>query len=356
MIAFGVAAVIAASDGLGPWALVIGYYAAAVTDVLLSWVLVRWRPQPGLASFAMWKELIGYARHVLASNVVLRLGEQVPTLLIGRYVGTAPLGQYRYADRIAGTPFIFILSAASSVILPAFSRISHERERFAAAFLTALRWFSALTMPLALILVPMGISLAVVAFGEVWRDAGEASMALAPFVVGAALINLVSEALKAEGRPEILIRIHTVTVIAGAAAMIAMLGWELVGVAAGVSVGALRWGRLFAGPNRSVLLTYPVAASSPSSGPRRGRRRMAGLMLPLDRLSWTHRPWDRRRRAVAGGRGAGRDPHLWHPARPARPRHDPEAPRADCDGAPTWAARAVPDPAPLRGSGRQGSG
>ena len=138
VIAFGVAAVIAASDGLGPWALVIGYYAAAVTDVLLSWVLVRWRPQPGLASFAMWKELIGYARHVLASNVVLRLGEQVPTLLIGRYVGTAPLGQYRYADRIAGTPFLFILSAASSVILPAFSRISHERERFAAAFLTVL--------------------------------------------------------------------------------------------------------------------------------------------------------------------------------------------------------------------------
>ena len=284
VIAFGVAAVIAASDGLGPWALVIGYYAAAVTDVLLSWVLVRWRPQPGLASFAMWKELIGYARHVLASNVVLRLGEQVPTLLIGRYVGTASLGQYRYADRIAGTPFIFILSAASSVILPAFSRISHERERFAAAFLTALRWFSALTMPLALILVPMGISLAVVAFGEVWRDAGEASMALAPFVVGAALINLVSEALKAEGRPEILIRIHTVTVIAGAVAMIAMLGWELVGVAAGVSVGALvgaayslaRIRSVLDIPGRSMLAEiWPSAVAGIA---------MAGLVLPLDRL------------------------------------------------------------------------
>ena len=149
------------------------------------------------------------------------------------------MGNTASPDRIAGTPFLFILSTASSMIFPAFSRISHERERFTAAFLTSLRWFSVLTMPLALILVPMGISLAVVAFGEVWRDAGEASMALAPFVVGAALINLVSEALKAEGRPEILIKIHTVTVIAGAAAMIAMLGWGLVGVAAGVSVGAL---------------------------------------------------------------------------------------------------------------------
>ena len=199
VISFGVAAVIAASDGLGPWALVIGYYAAAVTDVLLSWILVRWRPQPRLASFAMWKELIGYARHVLASNMVLRLGEQLPTLLIGRYVGTAPLGQYRLADRVAGAPYLFILSTASSVIFPAFSRISHERERFAAAFLTSLRWFSALTMPLALILVPMGISSAVVAFGEVCGAAGEASMALAPYVIGASLINLACEAFKAEG-------------------------------------------------------------------------------------------------------------------------------------------------------------
>jgi PST family polysaccharide transporter len=283
VVAFGIAAVIAASDDLGPWALVVGYYAAAVTDVLLSWLLVRWWPKARLASFAMWKELIGYARHVLASNVILRLGEQIPTLLIGRYVGAAPLGQFKYADRIAGAPFAFVLAGASYVILPAFARISHDRERFAGAFLTSLRWFTALTMPLGLILIPMGISLAVVAFGEVWRDAGEAAMALGPFVVGAALINLVSEALKAEGRPEILIRIHAVTVITGGAAMAAMLGWDLVGVAAGVSVGAVigaayalvRIGGVLEIPVRSMLIQiWPSAVAAIA---------MAAAVLPLDR-------------------------------------------------------------------------
>lgn len=283
VIAFGIAAVIAASDDLGPWALVIGYYASAVTDVVLSWILVRWRPKPGLASFAMWKELIGYARHVLASNVILRLGEQVPTLLIGRYVGAAPLGQFKYADRIAGAPFTFVLSAASYVILPAFARISHERERFAGAFLTSLRWFTALTMPLGLILIPMGISLAVVAFGEVWRDAGEASMALAPWVVAAALINLVSEALKAEGRPEILIRIHAITVITGAAAMVAMLGWDLVGVAAGVSVGVVA-GAVYALMRMARVLEIPVRSMLAQLWPSAvAGLVMVGAILPLDR-------------------------------------------------------------------------
>jgi PST family polysaccharide transporter len=284
VIAFGVAAVIAASDGLGPWALVIGFYASAVTDVLLSWILVRWRPRPGQASFAMWKELVAYARHVLASNIVLRVGEQVPTVLLGRYVGTAPLGQYRYADRMATTPFSLILAAASYVILPAFARISHERDRFVTAFKEALHWFSVGAMPLALLLVPMGISLAVVLFGEVWRDAGEAAMALAPFVAAAALINLVSEALKAEGRPEVLTRIHTVTGIAGTIAMVALLPLDLVGVAAGFSIGALI-GAAYALRALARILEIRLAEMLRPVWPSLlAAIAMAAVMLPVDRL------------------------------------------------------------------------
>jgi O-antigen/teichoic acid export membrane protein len=213
----------------------------------------------------------------------------VPTLLIGRYVGAGPLGQYRYADRIASTPFGLVLSAASYVILPAFARISHDRKRFAAAFQQSLRWFSVAIMPLGLILVPLGISLAVVAFGEVWRDAGEAAMALAPFVVGAALVNLVSEALKAEGRPEVLIRIHTVTVITGSIAMVAMLGWDLVGVAAGVSVGVVV-GAGYALVRLGGILDIPVRGMAAQIWPAAvAATAMAALMLPVDRI-WIDPP------------------------------------------------------------------
>jgi hypothetical protein len=138
-------------------------------------------------------------------------------------------------------------------------------------------------MPLGLILVPMGISIAVVAFGEVWRDAGEESMALAPFVVGAALINLVSEALKAEGRPEVLIRIHAVTVITGAAAMAAMLGWDLVGVAAGVSVGAVI-GAAYSLARLGGILEIPVRAMLAQLWPPAvAALLMVAGVLPLDR-------------------------------------------------------------------------
>lgn len=284
VIAFGVTAVIASVKGLGAWSLVIGYYASAVFDAMLSWALVRWRPQFRLASFAMWRELVGYGRHVIASSIVIRIGDEIPTVLVGRFVGKGALGQYRYANRIASTPLGLILAAASYVVFPAFARISDNRERFTAAFLQSLRWFGVLMMPLSLILVPLGIPLAVVAFGDVWRDAGTAAMALSGYAVGASLVSIVSEAAKAEGRPDILVWVHLVSFGAATVAMIALLPFGLVGVSAGLSVGLL------------VGAGYALARISRILGIRAGSivhelwppavsaTLMAAVMLPVDRL------------------------------------------------------------------------
>lgn len=284
VIAFGIGAVIATSNGLGPWGLVIGFYAAAVTDVLLSWILVRWRPQFSLVSFGMWRELIGYGRHVLASNIVLRAGEQVSTALLGRFVGQGSLGQYRYSERIAQTPFQLVVSAASYVVFPAFARISTDRRRFVEALLQSLRWFAVLAMPFGLILVPLGVPLAVTLFGEVWRQAGEGAMALSGFMIAASMISIVSEALKAEGRPDILTRIHAVTGISGAVAMVALLPLEIVGVALGVSLGSLI-GAGYALRRLSRLLEIPLAAIAKQLWPPlTAALVMAAAILPLDRL------------------------------------------------------------------------
>ena len=126
VVVFGVAAVIATANGLGAWGLVIGYYASAGADVILSWALVRWRPQIRQMSVQMWRELVNYGRFVLAAHGVMLAAEQLPVLLIGRFVGTAPLGQYRYASRLGVTPLAFIVQAGSYVLFPGF-RPHHRR-------------------------------------------------------------------------------------------------------------------------------------------------------------------------------------------------------------------------------------
>lgn len=239
VLVFGVVAVICAADGLGPWSLVVGYYASALADVLMSWAFVNWRPRLRQISFAMWRELAGYGRYVLAAHAVMMGTGQLPVLLIGRFSGSGPLGQYRYGERLSITPLALVIQAGSYVLFPAFARITAERERFRAAMLRSLRLMCTLSFPLVSLLIPLGVPAAVLLFGEVWREAGYATMILTGAALSETLISFASEVLKADGHPEILTRVHIVLFGCSAVAMLALLPLGLYGVCAGISIGSI---------------------------------------------------------------------------------------------------------------------
>jgi O-antigen/teichoic acid export membrane protein len=285
VIAFGIAAVIGTASGLGVWGLVIGQYAFTASDLVLSWALARWRPRLRLASYAMWRELVGYGRHILVATAILRVGEQADTLWLGRFLGTAPLGQYRYGLRLASTPYLALVAGASYVLFPAFARIAEERGRFEAAFLRSLRWMSFVAFPTGLGMLALGVPLAVTLFGHIWREAGEVAMAMCLYPAMSSLSSLASETLKADGRPELLTRMHTLTTVLAAALMGALLApFGVIGVGAAMSIAA------------SVSAVYAIHLVHRTSGFELGPMLaelwpsalaavvMCGSVLALDRL------------------------------------------------------------------------
>jgi PST family polysaccharide transporter len=232
----------------------------------------------------MWRELIAYGRHIISSHAILRLGEQVPVLLLGRFVGAGALGQYRYADRISSTPFGAILAAGAYVLFPAFARIRDDRARLKAAFEDSLRWLAVVAFPLGLILIPLGPSLAVTLFGPVWREAGEAAVALSIFPAAGTMVSVVSELFKADGKPRPLIGMVTVTAVTGTIAMVALLQFDLIGVAAGVSIGWVLGGSYALWLAHGLLELEPGRIVSHLWAPFLAALVMAGALLPVDRL------------------------------------------------------------------------
>jgi PST family polysaccharide transporter len=82
----------------------------------------------------------------------------------------------------------------------------------------------------------------VIIFGEVWRPAGAALIAMCLLPAGGMLASIVSEALKAIGQPRYLTRLHLVTAGVTAVSLIALYKFGLTAAAASVSVGALAGG------------------------------------------------------------------------------------------------------------------
>jgi FkbM family methyltransferase len=242
VLAFGITAIIACAQGLGVWGLVLGTYASGAAHAVLSWAFAGWRPNLRLATFTMWRELVGFGRHIFASEILARAGTIAETLFLGRFVSPASLGHYRYAYRIASLPLLAAVNVGSYVLFPAFARISNDQERFRAAVLRSLRWMWVLALPASLFLLALGEPLAVLLFGQRWRPTGYALMALSGYGFGGAVMSLASEAFKALGRPELLPRIVLLSAGLSVSLMVAGIPFGLVGVATAVSIASLAVG------------------------------------------------------------------------------------------------------------------
>ena len=284
VVAFGVTAVVAAAGGLGVWALVAGAYAAVVTQVAAAWVLARWRPDLRLASFALWRELVGYGRHITGAGLVRVATSETGTVFVGRYLGAATLGQFQYTYRIAQRPLAALVSSVTYVVFPAFARIAEDPARFERGFMRTVRWLSVVAFPASVILVPLGEPAVVLLFGERWREGGEALTWMFGYTVGWAFVSLSEHVAKSVGRPEVVLRLDVVGLVTAVAAVAALIQYGLVGVAVALSASSIAacayafvWiVRLTGIPLRRLLPEIWPAALAAAC--------MAGMLYPLDRL------------------------------------------------------------------------
>jgi O-antigen/teichoic acid export membrane protein len=239
ILALAAGAITAAAYGLGVWSLVIGTYAMSLVNVSAAWAFAGWRPRPSRASLATWRELARYGRSVVGAEFIRRVTMEIPVLALGRFAGTGALGQFTYSFRVASQPLRALVNVAGYVLLPAFARIATDKERFQMAVLRSLRWVCATSFPIGMLLVPLGMPAVVLLFGETWRQAGYGAMALAGYCAALSLDSLASEAWKAYGRPDMLPRMHGLSLLLTTISVAALVTFGLIGVTIGLSVSAI---------------------------------------------------------------------------------------------------------------------
>ena len=164
------AAIFAAYEGAGYWALVVQRIVWALLIFAGTWGFCGWRPGlPG--SIAKVKDLLGFGGNVTLSNLINYSTQNLDQVLIGWYWGASPLGLYDRAHRLLLVPINNLNTPLFAVAMPALSRLAGDAVRYRRAYLMMIEKLIMITMPGAALLIALPDVVVQVLFGDKWLDA-----------------------------------------------------------------------------------------------------------------------------------------------------------------------------------------
>jgi PST family polysaccharide transporter/lipopolysaccharide exporter len=172
-------------------------------QVALLWWLVPWRPRLRDASLKVLRELLRYGRFVSAGIILGIVNDSVDKVIVGRLLGTKPLGIYSVTYRLADLPTSVIGYVVGRVMLPAYASVQGDRTLFRRAFVQNLQ-------RVALLSLPVGVGLAVGAeplvrglLGERWLPVVTPLRILAGYSIVRSFASCAGPPFQALGKPHL---------------------------------------------------------------------------------------------------------------------------------------------------------
>jgi PST family polysaccharide transporter len=232
-----VLAVVLAIRGFGPWAIVSQPLATFGTSTILLWLFSAWRPTLAFSA-ASARGFIGFSGNVFGNQVLTYLTSNLDNFLVGRFLGPASLGAYRLSYNLVIYPLSNLSGPIVSVLFPAFSRMTGDRDRLISGYLRASRLIVAITLPLFLLIIIAIPDFVPVVLGSKWSDTTTVIQVLAWLGILQSLRALNTAILQASDRTGLLLRIALAGLPVYVLGFAVGLHWGIVGVALGATIAA----------------------------------------------------------------------------------------------------------------------
>lgn len=172
-VLFPICAVPFAYYGMGPMSLAIGTLVSAAVFAVLS-VSATGRVFLVWPSLRVGMPMLRFASTLFFINGIREAREATITLLIGRLVGLAGLGQYNRAMELEGKANQIISETVMPVLTPhLFNNARRGKSELRFEVLKALEYITVLAWPLAATIIILGPTVVAVVLGDQWGLAGQ---------------------------------------------------------------------------------------------------------------------------------------------------------------------------------------
>ena len=229
--------VLAAWQGAGAYALVLGPLAQALTSLAYSIYRVRWWPtvRPTKAAAGqIWR----FSRGLTGFQIVNYWARNLDRVIIGRFVGVEALGYYNRSYTLMMVPVTQGVNVLGRVFFPVLSRMADQPARMRRAWLKLVRAAVLIGLPMGVGITLVADPLVRVALGERWVPMIpllQLMSASIPFLVVGVNMSPVYQAL---GRTGLQFRNGLITSAITIAFMLVGSIWGVYGVALAALVRA----------------------------------------------------------------------------------------------------------------------
>ncbi|HET7098954.1 MAG TPA: oligosaccharide flippase family protein [Patescibacteria group bacterium] len=168
--------------------LIWGMMAAAIVEVVLSFVVFKNRPRL-ILNFGKVSKVVNAGKWVTGAGIFSYVFQNVDNIVVGKLLGTSFLGLYQQAYRISTLPVSEVGQIFNKVTFPVFVNIEGDRERLKTAYKKTLLMIFGLVLPFGLIVTFFSHQIILLILGPNWLPAEPALKILAIFGVLKSLIN-----------------------------------------------------------------------------------------------------------------------------------------------------------------------
>lgn len=166
-VGYGAIGITAALLGLGVWALVLGQIAqSAIMTVAL---LLR-QPPRSFVRFERraFRELMYFGGGFTLAKIANQLAQQGDYLVVGRFLGPAPLGYYGRAYNLMSAPAAGFGTILDAVLFPAMAKVQSSAQRLAAVYRRGAALIALVVLPASTALVFLAPEVIHVVLGPRW--------------------------------------------------------------------------------------------------------------------------------------------------------------------------------------------
>ena len=184
------------------WALVFGLLSGNVARLVASYTTHPYRPHFDLELIKA-KELFGFGKWILGSNVVVFILIQGDDAVVGKILGVATLGLYQMAYKFANIPNAEITSIFSHIAFPAYSKIQNDFPRLRKSFSKVLKLTSFVSFPAGIFIFILAADFIELFLGKQWLPMAPVMKILSVYGVIGSIAGSFGPVFRGAGEPHI---------------------------------------------------------------------------------------------------------------------------------------------------------